>query len=125
MSQLVSVAWMLCRWYPHLLWVLGTDGAGAGQNLAGELIVPKSKRAPRMRLSQHVKWCLTSFPLERLIQGQPLTDNPISSAQGSILLRKRAGRRERWTALVLPAGEVRHLETFIRQKTDWRYCLTV
>lgn len=68
MSQLVSVAEMFCRWYPHLLWVLGTDGAGAGQNLAGELIVPRSMRAPWMRLFQHVKWCLTSFSLERLIQ---------------------------------------------------------
>lgn len=68
MSQVVSVAGMLYRWYPHLLWVLGTDGAGAGQNLAGELIVPKSTRAPWVRLFQHVKWCLTSFPLERLIQ---------------------------------------------------------
>lgn len=53
------------------------------------------------------------------------TDNPISRTQGAILLSQTAGRREGWTALVLPAGEVRDLKTFIRQKTDWRYCLTV
>lgn len=41
------------------------------------------------------------------------------------MLSQTAGEREGWTALALPAGEVRDLETFIRQKTDWRYCLTV
>lgn len=74
-----------------------------------------------------MQWDFTSSPLERLVVSEwlQLTDTLISNAPVALLLSQPAGRIKERTDLMLPTKELRDLETFIRQKADRRYCLTI